>query len=52
MAQERKVFNMAFLGELVRYLVSYILLIAIAVGGVFFGGFLRKRKNQKAAEEK
>lgn len=42
---------MAFFGELLRYLVSYVILIAIAIGGLFFGKFLRTRKNNKSAEE-
>ncbi len=42
---------MAFLGEFVRYLVSYVILIAIAIGGVFFGKYLRTKKNQKTASE-
>ncbi len=43
---------MAFLGEFVRYLVSYVILAAIAIGGVFFGKYLRLKKNQKASDGK
>lgn len=42
---------MAFLGELVRYLVSFVILIAVAIGGLFFGKYLRTKKNSKSAEE-
>lgn len=48
---ERKVFGMAFLGELLEYVITYVILIAIAIGGLFFGKFLRTKKNQKTSEE-
>ena len=42
---------MAFLGTLIQYVVIFIVLAAIGVGGVFFGKFLRSKKNEKAAAE-
>ncbi len=42
---------MAFLTSLVQYLVSYVILIAIAIGGLFFGKHLRDKKNQKTTQE-
>ncbi len=42
---------MAFLGELIEYVITFVILAAIAVGGVFFGKFLRVRKNQKTSEK-
>lgn len=38
---------MAFLASFIQYIVIFLILAAIAVGGIFFGRFLRKRKNTK-----
>ncbi len=42
---------MAFLAELLEYLFKYVVLLAVAVGGVFFGKYMRKRKNAQAVDE-
>ncbi len=38
---------MPILASLIQYVVTFLVLVAVAVGGVFFGRFLRKRKNAK-----
>lgn len=43
---------MAFWAEFFEYLFKYVVLLAIAVGGVFFGKYLRAKKNEKITEEK
>lgn len=40
---------MAFLASLIQYLVIMIILVAVAVGGVFTGKHLRTKKNAKLA---
>ncbi len=42
---------MPFLASFIEYVVVFLILAAIAVGGVFFGRFLRKKKNAKASVE-
>lgn len=42
---------MEFLGALITYGLKFIVLGAVALGGVLFGSFLRKRKNASTAEE-
>ncbi len=38
---------MAFLGCLIEYVGKMIILAALAVGGIFLGRFLRKKKDAK-----
>jgi hypothetical protein len=38
---------MPILASFIQYVVTFLVLVAVAVGGVFFGRFLRKRKNAK-----
>lgn len=38
---------MAFLGSFIQYVVTFVILVAVAAGGVFFGKYLRKRKDSK-----
>lgn len=38
---------MSILASFIQYFVIFLVLVAIAVGGVFFGKYLRKRKNAK-----
>lgn len=38
---------MAFLGSFIQYVVILIILAAVAVGGIFTGKALRKRKDAK-----
>ena len=40
---------MAFLASFIQYLVIMIILVAIAVGGVFLGKHLRMKKDAKIA---
>ena len=42
---------MAFLETLIQYVVILIVLAAIGIGGIFFGKFLRSKKNEKIATE-
>ncbi len=42
---------MPFLISFLQYAVILILLAAIAVGGIFFGRFLRVRKDAKEASQ-
>lgn len=42
----------AFLASFLQYLIIFIFLIAIGVGGCFAGRALRKRKDEKEAAEK
>lgn len=42
---------MAFLGSFVQYIVILLILAAIAVGGVFFGKYLRNKKDAKEASD-
>ncbi len=42
---------MAFLTSFLQYFIILILLAALAVGGVFFGRFLRKKKDASASGE-
>lgn len=47
---------MAFLLAFLKYLIIFVLLVAVGIGGIFAGKALRKRKNAKleaaAQEEK
>lgn len=38
---------MSILASFIQYVVTFLVLVAVAVGGVCFGRFLRKRKNAK-----
>lgn len=40
---------MAFVASFIQYVVIMIILAALAVGGVFFGKFLRIKKDAKEA---
>lgn len=40
---------MAFVASFIQYVVIMIILAALAVGGVFFGKFLRNKKDAKEA---
>lgn len=40
-----------FIGELITYLFKYVVLLAIAIGGVICGKKLKDSKEQKKAEE-
>lgn len=42
---------MPFLASFIQYIIIFLVLAAIAVGGVFLGRFLRKKKNAKASVE-
>lgn len=42
---------MPFLASFLQYAVILILLAAIAVGGIFFGRFLRGKKDAKEASQ-
>ena len=39
---------MAFIASFIQYVVILVLLAALAVAGVFFGRFLRSKKDAKA----
>lgn len=39
----------AFFGSFLQYLIIFVILAALAVGGIFVGRFLRKRKDAKDA---
>lgn len=42
---------MAFLLVFLKYLIIFVLLVAVGIGGIFAGKALRKRKNAKLAAE-
>lgn len=42
---------MAFLLVFLKYLIIFILLVAVGIGGIFAGKALRKRKNAKLEAE-
>lgn len=41
---------MAFLLAFLKYLIIFVLLVAVGIGGIFAGKVLRKRKNAKIEE--
>lgn len=41
---------MAFLGSLIQTLIKMVIVGAGAFGGIQFGRYMRKRKNEKQAE--
>ena len=43
---------MDFFVQIIRSLIEFIFLAAVAVGGVFLGKFARERKNSKQNNEK
>ena len=42
---------MTFLTSFIQYIFIFLILAAIAVGGIFLGRFLRKKKDAKASME-
>ncbi|MFP3152994.1 vanadium nitrogenase [Lachnospiraceae bacterium ZAX-1] len=40
---------MAFLGSFIEYIIRFVILAAVAVGGLFLGKFLRVKKDAKEA---
>lgn len=42
---------MAFLASFIQYVVIFIILAALGVGGIFLGKYLRTRKDAKEASQ-
>lgn len=40
---------MAFIGSFIQYAITFIILAALGVGGIFLGKFLRNKKDAKEA---